>query len=182
MKKDLFSIVVEWSDNEQEFVATCPEFSGLSAFGETKAEAFAEAELVLESFIEIHEEDGEPLPEPRKVECVSGQTRLRIPKSLHARLKRDAEKEGTSLNQYLVHLLSERQAYKEVLDEIDKRTKERQALVDSMALLKAQHSGSSSINVSSFGSFGGSIPSGVQITKEKAMDVELSLNPSDVVN
>ena len=36
----------------------------------------------------------------------SGQLRLRIPKSLHAKLALMAEKEGVSLNMLLVHLLS----------------------------------------------------------------------------
>lgn len=36
----------------------------------------------------------------------SGQLRLRIPKSLHARLALMAEKEGVSLNLLMVHLLS----------------------------------------------------------------------------
>jgi len=51
--------------------------------------------------------EGEHLPAVFKNDRdFSGQLRLRIPKSLHAKLALMAEKEGVSLNMLLVHLLS----------------------------------------------------------------------------
>jgi predicted RNase H-like HicB family nuclease len=100
-----FSFRLEWSDEDEGYIATCPEFPGLSAFGETPEEAIEEAQIALELFIEDHEESGETLPEPETVPEVSGQTRVRMPKSLHRDLKREAEREGTSLNSLIVSYL-----------------------------------------------------------------------------
>ncbi len=117
-----YSINLIWSDEDGCYVATIPEFPGLSAFGETPEEAVEEAKIAAEGFIEVYKEDGCELPEPEKLVPYSGQTRLRLPKSLHAALSREAKKEGVSLNTYLVNLLSERNIARKVdrkLEEID---------------------------------------------------------------
>lgn len=101
-----YSFNVIWSDEDKCFMATCPEFPGLSAFGNTPTEAIEEAQVALELFIEQYEEDGEPLPEPRRVQEYSGQTRVRMPSWLHARLAEEAERQNTSLNQLIVSYLS----------------------------------------------------------------------------
>lgn len=59
-----YSMLIRWSDEDECFIATIPEFPGLSAFGDTRSEAAKEAEIVLEGFIEIYKEDGIELPEP----------------------------------------------------------------------------------------------------------------------
>jgi hypothetical protein len=64
-------------------------------------------EIAKRLHIRVHEEDGCPLPEPRKLPEFSGQLRIRIPKSLHEELSRSAEREGISLNTYIVTLLSD---------------------------------------------------------------------------
>lgn len=61
-----YTIRTSWSDEDEAFIATCPEFPGLSAFGDTRAKATKEAEIVLEEFIKITLEDGETLPTPSK--------------------------------------------------------------------------------------------------------------------
>ena len=109
-----YSIYSVWSDEDGGYIATISELPGLSAFGETIEEAVEEAKIAAEGFIEVYEEDGCDLPEPNKVSSYSGQTRLRIPKSLHAALSQEAQKEGVSLNTYIVQLLSERNGYKKV--------------------------------------------------------------------
>lgn len=107
-----YSAQIVWSDEDEGFIATIPEFPTLSAFGETPAEALDEAHTALEGFLQIYEEDGLPLPEPRKCQAYSGQLWLRMPRSLHRRLAGQAESEGVSLNQWLVSLLSEGSGYK----------------------------------------------------------------------
>ncbi|NQU64072.1 MAG: type II toxin-antitoxin system HicB family antitoxin [SAR324 cluster bacterium] len=113
MNKELYSIQVNWSDEDEGFIATVPEFPGLSAFGETRQEAVDEAQIVLEGFIEVYEEDSRKLPDPEKIAKYSGQTRLRIPKTLHQKIAQSAEREGVSMNQYINFLLSERESEKE---------------------------------------------------------------------
>jgi len=103
-----YSINVVWSDEDECYIATIPEFTGLSAFGDTQEEAIQEALVALEGFVEVYKEDNVPLPIPKTHKPHSGQTRLRLPKSLHAILVEEAKNEGVSLNTYIIHLLSER--------------------------------------------------------------------------
>ena len=110
---DNYSINVTWSVEDDCFVATIPEFSGLSAFGATRDEAVAEAQIALEGFIEIYGENGIPLPELSTLPTYSGQFRLRIPKTLHSELSLEARKNGCSLNSYISSLLSGRHTLKQ---------------------------------------------------------------------
>ncbi len=102
-----YSLNIIWSKEDESYVATVPEFPGLSAFGDTADEAVHEAMVALQGFIEVYKEDGCSLPEPNILESYSGQTRIRLPKSLHAKLAGQAKREGISLNAYMVQLISE---------------------------------------------------------------------------
>ena len=99
-----------WSEEDQGFIATCPDFPGLSAFGETPQEALSEASVALELFIESTEASGDQLPKPTESIDYSGQIRVRMPKTLHSSLAQKAKKEGVSLNTWMITLLSERNA------------------------------------------------------------------------
>lgn len=103
-----YSINLAWSEEDSCYVSTVAEFPGLSAFGESPEEAVEEAKIAVEGFLKVYQEDGCPIPKPATLKPFSGQTRLRLPKSLHATLNKEAQKEGVSLNTYLVSLLSER--------------------------------------------------------------------------
>lgn len=111
---DKYSVAIQWSNEDEGFIATSPELEGLSAFGETQEEAFMELETAKSVYMEVFEDDGCPLPDPDTLDKYSGQIRLRMPKSLHARLSREAKNEGVSLNTYLVSLLSERNVLKKI--------------------------------------------------------------------
>lgn len=103
-----YSINLEWSNEDECYISTIQEFPGLSAFGNTPEEAVKEAKIAAKGFIEVLKEDGDKIPEPITKKHFSGQTRLRLPKSLHKELTLEAAKEGVSLNTYIVMLLSER--------------------------------------------------------------------------
>lgn len=107
--KNKYSIHIVWSNEDDCFVATIPEFPNLSAFGDTREETIGDAQQVLEMAIESLERDGISLPEPKNTSPFqkhSGQVRLRMPKSLHNQLASVAEREGVSLNMHMVSLLS----------------------------------------------------------------------------
>ena len=113
-----YSINLTWSDEDNCYVATVSEFPGLSAFGDTPEEAIEEAKIAVEGFLKVYKEDGCQIPEPEILKPFSGQTRLRLPKSLHAALSQEALKEGASLNSYIVYLLSERHVSKKLEKEL----------------------------------------------------------------
>ena len=93
---------VRWSDEDEAFIALCPEFPGLSAFGESAAEALEQIQVAVDLAVETHQAEGWPLPQPQGVSQYSGQFRLRMPRSLHAELSTRADTEGVSLNSLAV--------------------------------------------------------------------------------
>ena len=102
-----YSFKIYHSEEDEGYIAECPEFPGLSAFGETADEAIREAEIAMELFIETYSEENKPLPKPNVLKNYSGQIRIRLPKSLHGRLASMAETEGVSLNTLMVQYLAE---------------------------------------------------------------------------
>ena len=62
------------------------------------------------AWLEAALEDGYPIAEPDSLENYSGQFKLRIPRSLHKSLAEHARREGVSMNQYCVYLLSRNDA------------------------------------------------------------------------
>lgn len=104
-----YSRKVVWSTDDRCFIATVPEFEGVSAYGSTPSDALSELEVALDLAIETYEEEGWELPEPARLHEYSGQLRLRLPKWLHASLAHEAERNGVSLNQLLVAMLAREQ-------------------------------------------------------------------------
>ncbi len=102
-----YSFTITWSDEDEGYIAVCPEFPGQSAFGETVGESLTELKIALDLAVEIYQQEGWPIPEPRKLSVYSGQFRIRMPKFLHAKLAEQAEVEGVSLNTLVVTYLSE---------------------------------------------------------------------------
>lgn len=58
-------MVIRWSEEDQIYIATLPEFDDAATHGETYEKAAKQGRLLIESFIMWHEQDGNPLPEPR---------------------------------------------------------------------------------------------------------------------
>lgn len=66
--------------------------------------------ICLLAWIEAALEDGVEIHEPDSLEDYSGQFKLRIPRSLHRSLAEHSQREGISMNQYCVYLLSRNDA------------------------------------------------------------------------
>ena len=101
-----FSRRIFWSVEDEAFVAVCPEIHGMSALGPTPADASAQLDTALDAAVAALEAGGHPVPEPLVHRGFSGQFRLRVPQSLHARLVHRADAEGVSLNTLAVALLA----------------------------------------------------------------------------
>jgi predicted RNase H-like HicB family nuclease len=104
MTMNRYSSIVRWSDEDEAYIAVCPELGGISAFGESPGEALAELEIATRLTLETYREKGWPIPKPEEVrqQEYSGQFRTRLPRSQHAQLARRAEAEGVSLNTLVV--------------------------------------------------------------------------------
>lgn len=82
------------------------EFAGCMTEGSTAEEAFDNLNDAMASWIEVHLEDGDPIPPPLTSDQYSGKFLMRVPKTLHRELARRADLEGVSLNQYALVALS----------------------------------------------------------------------------
>ena len=101
--------IVEDRD-EGGYVVSFPELPGCITCGETVELAVANAEDAKREWITAAMEEGITIHEPDDLENYSGQFKLRIPKSLHRSLTEHARREGISMNQYCVYLLSKNDA------------------------------------------------------------------------
>lgn len=64
-----YTILIQWSDEDQCFVVSLPEWGEFChTHGDTYEEALKNAQEVLEFLIESSVEEGKPLPEPKTLE------------------------------------------------------------------------------------------------------------------
>lgn len=87
------------------YFAECIEIKGCYTDAETVEELEKNKVEALESHIASMLEDNEKIPIPVDYN-LSGKFVVRIPKSLHARLTKEAKAEGVSLNQYALYKLT----------------------------------------------------------------------------
>jgi predicted RNase H-like HicB family nuclease len=108
---DRYPVEVFWSDEDEGFIAVARDLPGCSAWGESREDALTELRAAIDVWISAAKAAGNPIPAPSRpalTDSYSGKFLVRMGKSLHARLARDAEVEGVSLNQHVVQLLSYR--------------------------------------------------------------------------
>lgn len=60
-----YELVIYWSEDDQSFVVEVPELPGCMADGETYEQAVANAQRVIEEWMETARELGRPVPEPK---------------------------------------------------------------------------------------------------------------------
>lgn len=102
-----YRIQVEWSAEDESFIARVPALAGVVAHGDTEAEAATEARVAAEGVLATMADRRQAAPASDIAEY-SGNIRLRLPRYLHADLARRADAEGVSLNQLMVALLAAR--------------------------------------------------------------------------
>lgn len=92
--------------DEGGFAVSFPDLKGCISVGNTLEQAVANAKDAKHEWLTAALEDGYDIPEPSEIEAYSGQFKLRIPKSLHRTLAEHSHREGISMNQYCLYLLS----------------------------------------------------------------------------
>ena len=60
-----YEIIIYWSAEDSAFVAEVPELPGCMADGKTYQEAVANAEIIIEEWLDTARDLGRPIPEPR---------------------------------------------------------------------------------------------------------------------
>lgn len=88
------------------FVVMFPDLPGCMTCGETIEAAVTNAMDAKKAWLEAALEEGIEIPKPDSLEEYSGQFKLRIPRSLHRSLAEHSKREGISMNQYCLYLLT----------------------------------------------------------------------------
>lgn len=83
---------------------------GCITCGETIERAVENAADAKKAWLEAALEEGIEIHEPGSLEEYSGQFKIRMPRSLHRDLAEHSKKEGISMNQYCIYLLSKNDA------------------------------------------------------------------------
>ena len=60
-----YEVIIYWSEEDEAFIAEVPELPGCMADGDTYQEALANAEVVIQEWIDTAHELGRPIPEPK---------------------------------------------------------------------------------------------------------------------
>ena len=107
---DRYLKLVEWSEEDQCYVGTCPGLMLGGVHGDDEGTVYEELCRVVDEWIEIHSIDGEPLPAATAGRAYSGKFVLRVGENLHRQLATYALREGESLNSYCTHILREARA------------------------------------------------------------------------
>lgn len=108
------------------YTATIPSL-GEYAFvgdGETPQEAYENLQSAKKELFADCIADGVDIPEPEEeldYKAYSGKLMLRLPRELHARLSRAAERNNTSLNQFLVYALGRFEAKLSTVQELESK-------------------------------------------------------------
>ncbi len=89
--------------------------------GETIEEAIENLNIVKETLFKKYLKEGIPIPEPQEEEekTYSGKFLLRVPVELHRFLAIEAKRNGTTLNQYLLYLLTRKSFLKSIHEDLE---------------------------------------------------------------
>jgi antitoxin HicB len=103
-----YAMVLSYTENGDgaDWTATVEELPGCEAHGPTPERAAAAVAGAVERWVRQAEAEGREVPPPGAAAAHSGKLLVRMPRSLHAELVRASEREGTSLNAYIVAALA----------------------------------------------------------------------------
>ena len=103
---DRYLKIVEWSEEDQCYVGTCPGLLYGGCHGHNEAEVYKELCKIVEESIALYREDRKPLPPETAGKEYSGKFLLRTGKELHKTLAIRALQTGVSLNNFCRDVLN----------------------------------------------------------------------------
>ncbi|MBL4585151.1 MAG: toxin-antitoxin system HicB family antitoxin [Pseudomonadales bacterium] len=95
---DRYTYRVTWSEEDQEHVGLCAEFSSLSWLEETPEEALKGIRNLVQECVADLKSQNEIVPVPLSIKDFSGKFMVRIPPETHRMLAIQASESGISLN------------------------------------------------------------------------------------
>ncbi|MEO1348822.1 MAG: toxin-antitoxin system HicB family antitoxin [Cyanobacteria bacterium J06635_15] len=98
LNPDFYTYRVTWSQEDEEFVATCAEFPSLSWLEPSQEAALTGIRSLAAEVIRDLVESGEPVPEPLSLKAYSGNFMVRSTPFIHRKLATEAAEAGVSLN------------------------------------------------------------------------------------
>jgi len=104
-KSDRYLKIVEWSDEDNCYVGRAPGLMLGGVHGDDEAKVYGQLCKAVEEWIEIYEDDGDPLPATTAKKEYSGKFNLRVGKELHEQIAINALKRGESLNKFCVETI-----------------------------------------------------------------------------
>ncbi len=109
MKTPAYPFEITFLEEEEGpgYLITFPDLPGCMSDGDTVEEAIENGADAEKAWLQAARKWGDPVPEPGKGAGKTGEFRTRVPKSLHAKLAKQAEIEGVSMNTLAVALLAE---------------------------------------------------------------------------
>lgn len=97
-KTDKYTYRVTWSEEDQEFVGLCAEFSSLSWLDRSQENALAGIRKLVRKCVADMKKQGEAIPQPFATRQFSGKFIVRVPPETHRTLAIEAAESGISLN------------------------------------------------------------------------------------
>ncbi len=103
---DKYTYRVTWSDEDQEYVGLCAEFSSLSWLEKSPEKALQGIRKLIKDAVSDLRSNNEPIPEPISTRSFSGKFMVRVPPDTHRMLTIKAAESGVSLNRFISSKLS----------------------------------------------------------------------------
>ena len=107
LKDDRYTYRVTWSEDDQEYVGLCAEFSSLSWLARTPEAALKGIRQVVADVVKDMQDQGEEVPVPIASRHYSGKFMVRVPPEVHRDLALQAAEAGVSLNRLASAKLSQ---------------------------------------------------------------------------
>lgn len=106
-----YKIEIVKDETEGGYVLSIPELKGCLTCADNLEKGMEMLEDAKKQWLTAALESGYEVPEANALEKYSGQFKLRIPRSLHKELSEMSQREGISMNQYCLYLLSKNSGF-----------------------------------------------------------------------
>jgi predicted RNase H-like HicB family nuclease len=123
--KEPYARVITPDEESGTYTAEVLEFPGCVAQGNTVEEAYKNLEEAAKSWVLAALDMGQDIPKPSRSHGYNGKFALRLPRGLHRTAAEFAERESTSLNQFIVAAVAEKVGAQTLYDRLARNLENR---------------------------------------------------------